>query len=386
MEPNREDGVFILQDISYIGIEENVTYQIDGERIWLTLAEPIAPETTLALRLSFTLNVPNQPEPFGFTGRQLNLGDWYPYIPPYEEASGWLAYPQSNVGEHLVYDTADFTLTLTTIGEQRDVKIATSGRVTNSEGDTITFALSHARNFSLSLSPEFRVAQKEVLGIQVASSYFPEDERAGLVALDTAVAAVETYHNLFGPFPYDSLAVVSGNLTDGQEYSGLVFMDRDLYTTYNGQAASYLVAITAHEVAHQWWYGAVGNNQAAEPWLDEALATYSELLFYEAVSPETVDWWWRVRVGRFDSDAAVGSDIYSRFDFQSYVSAVYLRGAKFLHELRAQIGDEAFFAILKLYRTEHDGEIAQAADFFTLVEQYTEQSMTPLRQTYFSKD
>jgi aminopeptidase N len=30
-----------------------------------------------------------------------------------------------------------------------------------------------------------------------------------------------------------------------------------------------------HELAHQWWFGIVGNDEWDEPWLDEAMAEYS---------------------------------------------------------------------------------------------------------------
>jgi len=40
-------------------------------------------------------------------------------------------------------------------------------------------------------------------------------------------------------------------------------------------AASARVVVT-HELAHQWFYGLVGDNQGRDPWLDEGLATYAE--------------------------------------------------------------------------------------------------------------
>ena len=33
-----------------------------------------------------------------------------------------------------------------------------------------------------------------------------------------------------------------------------------------------------HEVAHQWWYGIVGNDEFHDPWLDEGFATWTERL------------------------------------------------------------------------------------------------------------
>jgi aminopeptidase N len=35
-------------------------------------------------------------------------------------------------------------------------------------------------------------------------------------------------------------------------------------------------SITSHEVAHQWFYALVGNNQGRDPWLDEGLASWGE--------------------------------------------------------------------------------------------------------------
>ena len=46
--------------------------------------------------------------------------------------------------------------------------------------------------------------------------------------------------------------------------------------------------VVAHEVAHQWWYSLVGNDQIDEPWLDEAFAQFTTAL----VLPRSV---WRSR-------------------------------------------------------------------------------------------
>ena len=34
--------------------------------------------------------------------------------------------------------------------------------------------------------------------------------------------------------------------------------------------------IVVHELAHEWWFGSVGDDQAESPWLDEGFATYAE--------------------------------------------------------------------------------------------------------------
>ena len=66
-----------------------------------------------------------------------------------------------------------------------------------------------------------------------------------------------------------------GQASVGIEYPTMIFLG-------TGTAG----ALTTHEVAHQWFYGLVGNDQARDPVLDEGLATYAMgSLFPGAVVP-----------------------------------------------------------------------------------------------------
>jgi aminopeptidase N len=55
-------------------------------------------------------------------------------------------------------------------------------------------------------------------------------------------------------------------------------IEQHLYVDGNG-----LEVTVAHEVAHQWWYSLVGNDVQTESWLDEALASYSQIVYQEAI-------------------------------------------------------------------------------------------------------
>ena len=88
--------------------------------------------------------------------------------------------------------------------------------------------------------------------------------------LNAAVQAVGLFEAKFAPYPYEVLSVVETESPDGQEYDGLVFLSSDFYDQYGGSNRSNMVSIGVHEIAHNWWFGLVGNDQALEPWLDEA--------------------------------------------------------------------------------------------------------------------
>jgi aminopeptidase N len=171
------------------------------------------------------------------------------------------------------------------------------------------------------------------------------------------------------------------------EYDGMYFLSKGFYNLYQGTPGEYLVAIAAHETAHQWWYALVGNDQALEPWLDEALSTYSERLFYENIHPEALDWWWDYRVNYYQPRGWVDSSIYNPHGdsepYRAYRDAVYLNGAVFLEELRQTIGDLAFFEFLKAYPKETTYQISTIAAFVDILKQFTQTDLDPLFKKYF---
>ena len=370
---------------------ENATWQ--GQQIHIPLRQPLQPGQTAVLRVDYEFTLPSQsavtgdrPMPIGFTTRQANLVDWYPFVPPYRSGSGWLAHPPAFYGEHLVFDLADFTVNLT-ITDQRDDLLVAASAPAEQEGDGLRFHLSAARNFVLSIGHEYAVSTEQVGDVTVSSYYFPVNERAGKRVLQTTVESIELYEELFGPYPHETLAVVEADFLDGMEYDGLYFLSKAFYNLHQGGVQEYLVAIAAHETAHQWWYGVVGNDQANEPWLDEALCTYTEHLYYERYYPEALNWWWQYRVNLDSPRGWVDTTVYShegaQQTYRDYRGAVYLNGAHFLHDLREGMGEEAFLDFLGDYAERNAGQIATGDGFFTLLAEHTSMDIAPLLEKYF---
>ncbi len=384
VEPNRPSGVFQLQKIQWADGQPIEDFTLEGDRLWLPLRNPLTMDSSVAFTLSYTLNLPSQNAAFGYTPRQTNLGDWYPFIPPYSSAKGWLVHDPAVVGEHLVYAVADYQVDICLVDTETALTIAAAGDLISRENNVYRYRLEEARSYAWSVSPEYRVIETRSDGVLYTIHVFPEDFIAGQAALAAASQAVPLYSELFGAYPHNSLNLVEADFQDGMEYDGLFFLDEELFNYYSGQPRGYLTAIAVHETAHQWWYGLVGNDQAAEPWLDEALATYSELLFYEAEYPELVDWWWQTRINRFDISGPVNGAIYDYEDFRSYVNPVYLGGARFIHDIHAAMGDEAFFTFLQKYVADNYHQQADAGDFMEFLTLLPPEKEDELLQRYFT--
>jgi aminopeptidase N len=236
----------------------------------------------------------------------------------------------------------------------------------------------------LSISDRFSVIEREVNGVKIRSLAFNEHASVGDVVADVAVDALTLYAELFGDYERDVLSIVEFNSDIGMEFDGLIFLSPYFYNLYPGTPKSNIHVYTAHEVAHQWFFSLVGNDQALEPWLDEALATYSERLFYERYYPEHLDWWWENYVIGHNPYGKIDISIYFGGDLLEYRDIVYRNGAVFLQELRDTIGDEAFFGFLKDYVQKYRYEIVTADDFWSTLLNHTDADLTNLHNQYFS--
>lgn len=394
VDPLYYPGTFHLTTLNWgDGRGVDNTSQENGQ-IHIPLPQPLAVQAQVILSIAYELNIPSpvpspttRPVPFGYSARQTNLVDWYPFIPPYVPGKGWLAHPAGYFGEHLVYDIADFEVNIRLADPRSDLKIAASAPAQQA-GDWQHYELKTARNFAWSVSDQYQVMTDTVGSVTVVGYAFPYDVVAGRAALKAAAQALQVYGSLVGPYPHNYFSLVEADFLDGMEYDGLVFLSRGFYNTYDGTPKGYLTFISAHETAHQWWYALVGNDQALEPWLDESLATYAERIFYERTNPDLVSWWWGYRVDFYEPQGAINRSIY---DFQSepqpytaYRNTVYLNGAHFLEDLRQLIGDEVFFAFLKDYTTQNAQRIATTESFFKILKEHTQADLSPLMAKYFS--
>ncbi len=408
VEPNLWSGGFSLKSIA-VDDQPVTDYTLENlnQRLEIQLPQPLPPSSTITIDITYGLVLPAmqayidasndiRPQIYGYSDKQVNFVDWYPFVVPYIPGQGWVLHNPWFYGEHLMYDLADFDVTVT-FTDGANPKVAASGSEvgldtpaldaapTNTPSGVVSrhFVLQAGRTFALSMSDHFKVAQQTIGDVTVYSYYFGLYDAPGQAMLRTTVEAMQTFSERFGPYRHKTLSAVQGDFNDGMEFSGLYFISRDYFNLYDGTPRNYLVAIAAHETAHQWWFDSVANDQGLEPWLDEALSTYSERVYYETVYPEMVDWWWGYRYFEFQQAGYVDTAIYDGGGQRPYWDKVYLTGARFFEDLREQVGDEIFFTFLKNYYSQSVGKQVTSADFFRVLRETTAADITPLLITYF---
>lgn len=373
-------GVFFLDTLTIGGFEAD--YRLTSNRLEIDLPTRLQPGCTLTLELRFDLAIPHVDSGyallrgyFSYGPRQVNLGHWLPTPAARFNNAWWLPDPQP-VGEQQVLEQADWDLTLRVANANPTLQVAVPGTITRPDDHTWRIVHRSARDLTLSLSGQYQVKEARTAdGTLIQVYHFDGVDvvladgtimNGGTHALNQTVRAMEHFAAAFGPYPYERLIVVQGDFPDGMEFSGLFFVGTRWFETFQGGVQNYLTIITVHEAAHQWWYMRVGNDSAFAPWLDEALATYSEYLFYERYYPGLRDWWWTFRVAWFAPSGSVDSSVYQFDSARAYINAIYLRGAEMLHALRGDVGDAAFYDLLAAYAQAGDGQIATPDLFWSL--------------------
>lgn len=339
---------------------ENVDleFEIGGQDmnvLIIKLNEEIFPEERVEIFIDFTVNLANVVARTGINRNTINLGNFYPILCARDE-QGFYECVYYSAGDPFYSDCADYRVTF--ISDKKYV-VATSGIETaqNIEGDlaTRTFEISNARSFAIVLSENFEKISQTVGDTEILY-YFYNDADAKS-SMEYAVKSMNYFEQTFGEYPYSTYSVVQTEFVQGgMEYPALVMISDDLDARSFGE-------VIVHETAHQWWQTVVGNNEIEFGFLDEGLAEYSVVLFYENYPEYNLTRQSLIQSAEqtYKTFCTVSDKLFGKVntvmlrslkDFTSeyeYVNMAYIKPCIMYDTLRVTLGEEKFFKGLTRY-------------------------------------
>jgi aminopeptidase N len=384
--PNLWDDGMTVSSAQVAGRPVALAYPSGDDIVELPLVSPLQPGETVDVTLQFTTPIPTGDGAGNYAelanqDAVLALAHFYPTVVVYD--NGWRTETPSSQGDVIYHDASLYDVTLTAPDGPTVVATGTTlGRADNGDGTT-TWRLAGGpmRDFNIVASGRYQSASKQVGDVTVTSYFLPEDGAGGRQALDWAVAALGAFEQAFGAYPYRDLDVAATSTSAGGiEYPGLVVMASRLFEDLNSRA--FFESAVAHEVAHQWWYDVVGNDQVNQPWLDEGLAQYSTYLYYgdvygdagaQGFEESLQRRWERVDLVEKPVGLPVGD-----YEGKEYGAIVYGRAALFLLALRDQIGEEKMTELLRRYYSDFSWRIASSQEFQALAETVSGQDLDAL--------
>lgn len=414
--PDNEEPRLEITEVRSAADNTPLPYSMDdqGTVLRINLHEPVASGAATEVVVGFKGVVPEvDPDETGLTShvvkqvstalrgdretrrsRDLNfrcrgvmlLGTSYPVLAVHD-GDEWSRKLEPSVGDTIFNEVADYAVK---IEVAPGVTVFTSAGEEQSKRDNESvFYATGLRDFAIIAGRSLRYEQTQVGETTVRSIFIPEHERIGKRVLTMAADSLRIFTAKFGALPFKTISVAEAPLVAGlgsNEFAGLSVIASAYYVDFDSPVMRNLPEIireqrpsveeslewgVAHLIAHEWWGAVVGNDPAREPVLDEALASWSALLYFRemygeekgvAVLEDQLQGVYRLyrTFGGADMDANRPSRDY-RNTFQ-YAAVVTTKGALMFVHLQRLLGEEKLLAALRNYYRANLFAIAELDD------------------------
>lgn len=283
-----EEGFHRVESLTQDGTE--VSFTITDTVLRVDLAEPILPGASTTFAMDFHSQVPLQTRRSGRDNREgidYSMSQWYPKIAEYDER-GWHADPYVGREFYAPYGRFDVRITLPAeytvgatgvlqnpdaVGHGYDIDGTGTYRPGDGDhapGDSLTwhFRAEEVHDFAWAADPDY-IHERIDIGDGVTYHLLYEgDVEDRWQPMDTWVPALIQYFSAeYGPYPYPQFTVAQAG-DGGMEYPMINFLTGE-------RSPGSLLGVTAHEAAHEWFYAALGTNEADYAWMDEGFTSWA---------------------------------------------------------------------------------------------------------------
>ena len=344
-----EDGDIVVLSVRDRNGDLSWQREQDGVLYCVELSNSLEPEQTVELTFDCEVIIPDLESMYGISrDGDVQLPMFSVQLAMYDE-NGWDTAPLPENGDGRYGATATYELT---ISVPEEYTLTCNGdEISHNSSNGITtysYRAENRRDIVIFACKDYVLLERTV-GHTSILGYFNETvngvtQQDMEFVMDCAASSLEYFNSIFVEYPYNTLVITNSalgtNFSPNMEYSGLV-------TILFGSERISMKSSTFHEVAHQWFYGLVGNDENREAWLDEGFASFAEGLCLDAVG-DTDDTFWKLAL--ISNKAVAEEKINVPNDEASvYNWVMYERSAIFLKTLMDTIGQEKFLSILSDY-------------------------------------
>ncbi|TCS94741.1 M1 family metallopeptidase [Hazenella coriacea] len=349
----------------------------------VNLPNPVKQGESARIAMDFSLQLPHGGTRLNTYKQTAFLAQWYPML-AVQDQEGWHTDPYTTTGDPFYTQMSDFDVTFHI---PKGYQVISTGNNQGHEGKSqVTIKQDNVRDFAAVLTKDYEVIKGKSGKVQVNLWYLKGMEKEAPVLHEAAVSGMKYFSEIFGAYPYDEIDIVLGETgygIAGMEYPGLV---TSLPTVPSHQGPTPAINVVVHELAHQWWYGVVGNNQVKEPWLDEGLTTFSEFLYMqEKMNEDEKELLKKATLRTNEINQAVGvtsADSLYKYPDHVYGLMVYIRPTAMMYSLMDEIGRDQVIKIMRTYYETYQFQTATTQDFIKIANQVSGKNLTPFFQKW----
>jgi hypothetical protein len=370
-------GTFEVVSVTTEG--NGTEWERDGTLLRIPLDETLERGERVRVKIALEAELPAWPLRYGIWNGVTQLGNWIPTV-PVQDRSGFVIHPYGDIGDPFFSPLADYEVTIVA---EVGVGVVGTGRLTEiverEEDRSWRFEAPATRDVAFAAGSSLRGLESGAAPT-VRTWYDGQDSLEGERVAEAAASALAYFTRTFGELDTPEIDVVRvTNPLGGMEYPGLVFVSSGFSQLEGLPLLPDLVDqsdfetvqeryVTGHELAHQWWYAAVGNDQVREPWLDEGFAEASTRLWLLAEDGNERAW----TIAHLEDDVdngsrAIASSVDSFATNTDYAETIYDAGGELLLELRSSIGTQNYDQLMAEWYRSRRGDIGTIESFIELV-------------------
>jgi aminopeptidase N len=220
------------------------------------------------------------------------------------------------------------------------------------------------RDVNLVLAPDFAIKTTTVDGVTIRAYSRPGGVSASTLASQAKLALDREAARVGIPYAWTSFTIVETAAGGyGMESPRMVWIP-------SNTLSSNLAYLVHHEVAHQWFYSLVGNDQQREPFADEAAA---DLLA-------------RTVLGTLRSSRCAKDDLDRRitgYTASCYYETIYIQGGNVLNSFRGKMGTARFWATVADYVHDYSHKLGGTKILLDRLGAASAVDLTPTLQARF---
>ena len=367
----------------------------------ITLHQNLEPGNTVQITTPFHIKIPEGvTSRLGHIGESYQISQWYPKPAVYDK-SGWHQMPYLDQGEfYSEFGSFDVSITLPAnyvvgaTGELQNkqemqmldnLATDTTWKSSPDTGNnnfppsseqmkTLRYTGSQIHDFAWFADKRFHVlkgkvklpeSSREVITWAMFTSQQTGIWKDAVTYINNAIVCFSKWN---GDYPYQSYTAVQSALSagEGMEYPGIAVIG----LTESGYA---LDQVIAHEVAHNWFYSALGSDERQYPFMDEGITSAYETRYLKEKYPERKLWETYFKNRKLSTFFHLNNVPVERmeemewlmqartnleqpidlpapdYDVLNYSIIIYYKAAMAFNYLRAYLGDSIFDATVHDY-------------------------------------